>query len=320
MIEAKLAALWRDPSAAFAEDLRVRLKRLDIASASRRRWPGRSLTIPVLSATALTGMLVAVPQLRAAAASLLAKFRVVNFVAVPVNPDRVAALGSNQLDLGQLIGDQVQVLEDGTTTPVSSIAQAEALSGLKVRLPLWLPDQATIVDIAVTGERAVQVTGDAIRLRQVLDTLGISDLSVPDDLDGKTATIRVPPVVMVRYEHGGRHTRLFEAMSPEITLPVNIDLGALGEVGLRILGMSPSDAREFGRSIDWTNTLIVPIPPTARAFRQVDVGGNPGVWVGYQAPGESSTNMVLWSHDDRVFGLVSIQAMDQVLEMANSIQ
>jgi len=154
----------------------------------------------------------------------------------------------------------------------------------------------------------------------VMDALGIRDLRVPDGLDGQAVTIHVPPVAMVRYEHGSRHTRLFQARSPEVAVPDGVDLAALGEIGLRIFGLSREDARTFSRVIDWQTTLLVPLPPTARSFKEVDIAGSRGIAIQAQPPNASLTNIVLWSRGGRVFALMSVQGMSDVVQMANSVQ
>ena len=60
---------------------------------------------------------------------------------------------------------------------------------------------------------------------------------------------------------------------------------------------------------------------TAQSFKEIDISGNPGILIENSPPNESPTHIVLWSTGDRrVFGLVSIQGLSQVLEMANSIR
>ncbi len=125
---------------------------------------------------------------------------------------------------------------------------------------------------------------------------------------------------MVRYEHGNRRTRLFQALAPQVTLPTSVDLATLGEIGLRILGLSPDDARQFSRAIDWHTTLLVPVPPGVSSFRQITIGGRPGILMQHQPPDQSPTSVVLWSTTERVFALVSIDGLDQVLAMADSVR
>jgi hypothetical protein len=316
-IESRLGGLNAPPSSEFGDSLRARLAEIDRARPPRRGWRVSAFVAPAVVAGLLASL--ALPSVRVRAAAFLAQFRVVNFVAVPVDPDRVAALGASQLDLDSIIGGHVDVLQDAVPVDVSTVDQASALAGFDVHVPAWLPAASTVIQTAVVGPRAVRVTGDAARVRRVLDTLGLDDVDVPAALDGLVATVRIAPVVMIRYEHGTRHSRLFQSESPDVALSSDVSLARLGEIGLRMLGLSSDEARRFAASIDWTQTLVVPIPPTAQTFRRVSVDGEPGLVVTYQPPNESLTTLVMWSRGDRVYGLASVQAAGDVLAMADSI-
>jgi hypothetical protein len=318
MDDAVLNALHAEPPAEFSERLRSQLRRHEVAARAPRRWPVAKIAASAVLIAGVGG-LFSVPTVRAYAQSFLSLFRVVNFVAVPVDRGRMDAL--KQLDLPRLIGDSVEVMQDGgPPVPMVSLEQASAAAGFAVRVPSWLPPDGRIVEMAVRGAHVVRITADGARLQQLMDALGIRDVRVPDGFDGQTATIRVPPVVMVRFEHGGRHTRLFQTQSPEVALPAGVDPAALGEIGLRILGVARDDARQFARAIDWSTTVLVPVPPTARLLRQVNIGGHSGIAFEHQPPEEAVTTSVLWARDGRVFGLVSVQERSQVLDMANSIE
>ena len=315
-----LQAFKREPSPEFARTLRSQLRQQE-RPGKGSRWSLRSVAIPA-TAAATIALLLWVPAVRASAAAFLARFRVTNFVAIPVDPRRLDALHAQQLDVERLIGDHVQVLRDpGPPVTVATTDEAAAAAGFDLRLPQWLPADSKIVQISVVGEHAAQVTADSARLQQVMDALGIDDLHPPAGLDGQTAMIRVPPIVMVRYDDGKRRTRLFQSLAPEITLPPGVELSSLGEIGLRILGLTPQDAHHFAGAIDWQSTLLVPVPPTAQSFREIDVAGNHGILIEHDPPNELHTSIVLWSTGDgRVFGIVSSQGRSQVMEMANSIR
>ena len=106
-----------------------------------------------------------------------------------------------------------------------------------------------------------------------------------------------------------------------MTLPDSIDVQALGEIGLRILGLAPAEAKQFAQAMDWHTTLIVPVPPNASSFRQVNIGGHLGVMIQHQPRNQSPTNMIVWSTPDRVFALVSIQhSPRRSWQMANSVR
>jgi hypothetical protein len=269
----------------------------------------------------MVAVLITVPRVRASASEFLSLFRVVHIVAVPVNEGRLDRLKAENLEIGTLIGEHVQVVQDpGPPVTVASLDQAAAAAGMTLALPQWLPENTQVLETAVVGERVVRVTANSLRLQQVMDALGINDLTVPAGLDGQTVNVRVPPVVMIRYDHGKRRSRLFQARTPQLTLPDSINLQALGEIGLRILGLAPAEAKQFGQAIDWHSTLIVPVPPNASQFRQVTVNGHLAVGIDHQPRDQSPTHTIIWSTPERVFALVTIEGFEQALEMANSIR
>jgi hypothetical protein len=317
--DAWLHALRSDPSPLFKAQLRARLRVDEPVDDGRRDWFGRALV--VAAATVVVAVLISVPAVRGSVSQFLSLFRVVHFVPVPVQTNRLDRLEAEQLEIGRLIGEHVEVVQDpGPPAAVGSLDEAAAAAGMTLALPQWLPEGSTIMETTVRGEHVVRVTADAVRLQQVMDVLGINDLTVPEGLHGQVVNVRVPPVVMVRYQHGNRRTRLLQARAPQVTLPQSVNVQALGEIGLRILGLPAAEANQFARAIDWNTTFILPVPPTARSFRQVDIGGHLGVQIEYQPPDQSPTTMLLWSTGDRVFALVSIAHIEHVIGMANSIR
>lgn len=314
-----LHTLRSDPSPLFKAQLRERLRALEPAIDTRQDWPRRTLF--AAAAVFVVAVLIAVPGVRASVSEFLALFRVVNFVAVPLDTNRLDRLQAEHLEIGALIGEHVQVVQAaGPPVHVASVDQAAAAAGITLAVPQWLPDNTRVIETSVMGERVVRVTADAVRLQQVMDLLGINDLAVPEGLHGQVVNLRVPPVVMIRYESGNRRTRLFQALAPQVTLPRSVNVQALGEIGLRILGLPAREASQFARVIDWNSTLIFPVPPTARSFRQVTINGRLGVHIEHQPPNESPTHIVLWSTNDRVFALASIDHVEHVLAMAHSVR
>jgi hypothetical protein len=314
-----LHALRGDPPPQFKEHLRARLRALEPTIETRRDWPRRVLV--AAAAVLLVTVLVSVPAVRASVAQFVSLFRVVNFVAVPVDANRLARLKADNLGVDALIGENVQIVKaPGEPVKMSSVQEAAAFAGMTVATPQWLSPNTQVLDTAVVGEREVRVTANGERLQQVMDALGIDDLTVPAGLDGRVVDVRVPPVVVIRYDHGEQRTRLVQARSPQVTLPEGIDLRALGEIGLRILGLQAAEAKQFAQAIDWNSTLLVPVPPTASSFRQVNINGHLGVVIRHYPKNESPINTVIWSTPDRVFVLMSTQEWDQVLAMAQSVR
>jgi hypothetical protein len=318
--DAWLRALRTDPSPLFKAQLRERLRAQEPVSETRYDWLRRALVAAAV--VFVVGVLFSVPGVRALVAQFVALFRVINVVAVPVDSSRIEQLKAEQLEIGALIGEHVQIVQDpGPPVEVASFADASAAAGITLATPQWLPNNTRVIETAVMGERVLRVTADSLRLQQVMDALGINDLTVPAGLDGHVVNVRVPPVVMIRYDHqNGRRSRLFQARTPQLTLPNSIDVRALGDIGLRILGLAPREAKQFAEAIDWHTTLVVPVPPNASSFQQVDIGGHRGVLIQHQPRNQSPTSTIVWSTPERVFALVSIQHVADVMAMATSVR
>lgn len=319
-----------DPPPAFAERLRTRLRHEPDASSSRF---SRARTIPLVrvgvaaAAVMLTALLFALPPVRASAQAFLDLFRVVNFTAVPVGDDRIKALHSEKLDLEHLIGDQVEaVATPGPPQPYQTPEAAGAAAGFRVRLPSVLPPGLALTTIEMEGERAARITGNTAKLRQILEALDIRDVRVPEELNGQVATVRVPPMVHVRYQYADQRVDFLQGRSPVVTLPAGLDLPMLGEIGLRLLGLDSGEAHRLAQAIDWHSTLLVPVPANATSFRQVEVRGHRGLLVETAAPPVQGKerprrlNSLMWSEGGQVYAMNGQLGAVALLEMANAVQ
>jgi hypothetical protein len=209
----------------------------------------------------------------------------------------------------------------------TSVDEAGRAAGIDVRQPSHLPSGFALDTIYVDHESVGSVTINGAKLRALLDQLDLKDVEIPTGLDGQTITIRKPPIVVETYRRGGARLGLIQARSPEVALPPGTDLERLGEIGLRVLGLSSGEARKIAESIDWHSTLVVPVPINASSFRRITVNGHPGLLVtcesGFGPPHaerSSGGNMLLWSDDDRVYGLISGISGPELIEVAESVR
>ena len=193
-----------------------------------------------------------------------------------------------------------------------------------MRTPAWRPVGLEPQLIEVSADQTLRFTASTVKLKRVLDAFGIDDLSLPDGIDGQSATVHVPAIVRVTYRSQNRDVMLLQARRPEVSFPAGIDLASLAEIGLRVLGMKPGEAHRFAQNVDWRTTLIVPVPADVSVFRQVDVQGNPGlliVTVRRSARGVlPQDSRVLWSSGDSVFALVGNVQPTELFEMAQSVR
>ena len=320
-----LYALKQDPRPQFAGQLREVLRTQEQVPADRRRRFPVGRTLGYAAGVALVVGVATVPAVRTSAASFLAMFRQINFVAVPLDEERNGGVFENDaVDLPKLIGENVQILQDpGAPVPAASVAQAGDAAGYDVRVPAYLPAGTAQTAVMTRGALAMRITADSNRLQEVMNVLGITDIDAPVEMHGQVIDVRLSPIVSIAYHvscdgNCDRDMLLIQAQPPQVQVPGSVDLRALGEIGFRLLGFDAAEARRFAASIDWANTLLVPVPPMATAFRQVSINGRPGMFIEAQVPDPDRRgrrlNVLMWSGSDRIYALhgdVNEQEMTQ---------
>jgi hypothetical protein len=325
-----LHELRREPDPGFARALRERLRGVEDEAPARR-----FRLLPALASAAsiaLVALLFTVPAVRVAAQNALDLFRVRTFAPIEINSARLDQLRALHDQLGQdpsmLVLDKEQVLkEPGKPIVYPSVdlaGNAAGMPGLKQpRGPL--PNDMRFTKAEVTGEGSARFTVRIDKLRKVIELLGLTDVSVPEQLDGQQVTVHMPAIVQQEYANDKNHMTLVEAHSPEVALPAGADLRQLGELGLRILGLDANEARKVAGSIDWRSTLIVPVPTTAESFRQVQVNGHPGLFIRCEAPDENgkrhrSGALVIWTEGDHVLAAESDLPGDELLNLTQTLR
>jgi hypothetical protein len=318
----------RDPRPEFARGLRERLRSHEMP-ATGRAWAGIGLRPVLVGMVAVVAAVAAftLPSVRASAQAFLDLFRVRNFAAVSFDPERLKQLESGKLDVKELLGGQIESLkEPGAPRGVASAGEAGAMAGFVARQPTYLPSGFVADSAFVQGDAAARITIHGDKVRAVLDALDIRDLQLPPGLDGKTATVRVSPAVFLRYRNGENRLALVQSRSPEVDLPAGIDLPTLGEIGLRILGLAPAEARRIAQTTDWHTTVLVPVPTDASSFSQVDVNGNRGLLVettrrpNTKDGRRQAGSVLLWSDGDMVFALTGRLNRVDLVQMASSVR
>jgi len=322
--------LRRHPRPEFAATLHERLVQ---AEADRSEARGRLGPLWALAAAAAVAIaLIASPTLRAYATAFLDQFRVRNFAAVAVDPVRAEQLRDGTIDLKGLLGDRVETLEEpGPPKLYRDPLAAGAAAGLSLRLPTTLPLGLKADTVYATQAGGARLTVNGAKLRAVLDGLGLTDVTLPAGLAGAQVTVRTSPAVIISYRNESRAAELVQSRSPEVSLPQGLDLAQIGEIGLRIAGLSAADAHRFASTFDWRGTVLVPVPANASTFREVTVRGQRGLLITTEgAPSGKMPNgrllggrrgeVLLWTEGDAVFCLAGNIASDDLMVMANSIQ
>jgi hypothetical protein len=308
----------REPRAEFARGLRERLRSVEDAPAPRWR-PALHVTVGV----AVIAAAFLFPQVRASAQAMLDLFRVRQFTAVAFDESRMEKLRQLQeSQTSMLIFDSKEVLKDpGPDRTFESVDAAGAAAGLVLKKPAIVPRGMTLKTVKMEGEGELRFTIRSAKLRPLLDALDLRDVEIPTGFDGQPITVRKPAVVIQAFEKDRLRAALVQARTPEVSLPPGADLEKLGEVGLRALGLDAGEARSLARSIDWHSTLLVPVPATAANFRKLTVHGQQALLIETRrTETEGSRSILMWSEDDRVYGVLGNLGETELVQMAESVQ
>ena len=266
------------------------------------RW--RPVSIGVTAAICLA-ILFSFAPVRQAAAEFLGIFRVRTFAAIPVDPAQAQRLESlaESLDDGTF-GKPTTVREAGAPQPANDAAQASATAGFSVRMPTALPDGASLRSFNTQTGPALHFEIDPATLQALLSAAGVEGATIPD-VDTIAADVDVPVMVAQEYDLGGSATlTLVQAPSPEVALPAGIDPVAFGQLGLQALGIPADDAQRMAQEIDWTSTVIVPLPTDIARSTEVTVDGVTGLLLEETRQNRYGRGSVLvWERDGIVYSI-----------------
>jgi len=307
----------------------------------RAAWAG-------LAAMLVVASLFAFAPVRAAASQFLGLFRVRKFAVVSINPAALQNLDQAGGQIDQLLSDSVTFSQQPTEpVTVASAAEAAQKAGIPVRLPTALTSAPRLV--VEDGVNAT-VKVDLARVRAILELAGRSDIQLPNVLDGANVEFNVPPSVLAAYDcgeiaptvnitqpvgatrpklepvpsPGAACVTLVQLASPTVNTPPGADISQVGEAMLELLGLSPAEAQHFAQTIDWSSTLVIPLPQDAASFRDVTVDGVPGVLIQSNprsSGGPRSTHYALfWEKNGTVYSLSGTGDTSRGVEIANSLR
>ncbi len=282
----------------------------------------------------ILALILAFPGTRALAGELLNLFRVQQVTVIPIDFTGMKELTGNDAlgnQLDELIASSIETTQKpGNPQQAADAAQASQLAGFTVRLP----QNATPSQISVTGAAAFTIIVDRNKAQSLLDEAGRTDLVLPASMQGARILVNIPASVSISYgdcpkpqaedsETMGRRysdcVMLAEIPSPTVNAPADVDVAQLAQLGLEFTGMSRAEAAAFTRSIDWTSTLVVPIPRNAASYQQVSVDGVTGTLI-QRAADAYPQYALIWVKNGIVYTISGLGInSQQAIDMANSL-
>ncbi len=295
----------------------------------------------MVAIVALLAVSMMFPPVRAWAEGMLAQFRVEKVSVVSIDPTRFQELG-----VGTGLSKQItQLLSDSTTMTkkpeaphtVASAAEASTQAGFQVRLPTSRSDKP---QLTVQGGAAFELTVNRARAQQLLNEAGASNLVLPASIDGAIIKVNIPVGIAAGYGDCPNLTQtedvtspngspgraminciiLTEIPSPTVNAPPNLDVEQLAELGLQFTGMTKEQAHAYAQTVDWTSTLVVPIPRNAAQYKPVTVDGVNGYLI--QRPlGDAPQYAIVWVKDSIIYAVGGVGSdTTAALAIANSLK
>lgn len=300
--------------------------------------------IPAL--LALT-VIFALPSARAFASELLDLFRIQRVTVVPVDFTGLEQLDNNGVgsNISQLISESVTISsEPGDPVNAVNADEASQLAGFTVRVP----QNMTPSRISVMSGAAFSFIIEREKAQTLLNEAGRSDLVLPEDVDGTEVSVNIPSSVSIAFgtcpepssdsatereieretsQEGSPAQNyadciiLAQIPSPEVSAPASLDIAKLAQIGLEFTGMSAEEAAEFTSTVDWTSTLVVPIPKNAASYEQVTVDGVTGTLIERPDDGDDAPRFALfWVKDGILYTIGGLGGDAQTaLDIANSL-
>ncbi|MGA3087042.1 MAG: zf-HC2 domain-containing protein [Terriglobales bacterium] len=297
-------------------------------------------------------ILLGVNPVRTWAQRMLAMLRVEKIAVVTIDPSTLATSGESDSRpyklINQFIADNVVVtLDPGRPEVVSSLTQAAELTGrpLETLGRLGAPQS-----IEVNGETAFQMTINRDRIETLLDEVGRSDIRIPESANGALITVHIPKTVFltygdcpVRHRHAisdapsraeviaerkmdrmasastNNCTYFIQAPSPTVGVPAEVNMPEIAQAALQLAGMNSTEARAFCQTVDWSSTLVVPIPRNTSSYQIVTVDEVEGTLI-TETLSQGNRYSLLWVKNGVIHSLAGHGNASDALTLAASLQ
>ncbi|MEZ5366303.1 MAG: hypothetical protein R2748_29195 [Bryobacterales bacterium] len=229
--------------------------------------------------------------------------------------------------LAQALSETVEeVKKPGPSQQASSREEASAMAHLTARLPAGVIEQP---NLTVNDSASFEMTVDLARFEQMLEIIGRSDVQVPAELDQAHVRFDLFESLRARYgncwEEGAKPSpecfQLVQTRTPSVVSTPEIDLGQIAKLGLEVSGMSSDEAELMTSAIDWTSTLVIPMPKDQARHEEIEVDGGRGVLVTFHRDDvEMQGYGIFWVRNGITYMLTGTGDTGFGLQMANSLE
>jgi anti-sigma factor RsiW len=276
----------------------------------------------------LVTVTLTVPPVRTLAGNLLGLFRVQRIEFTPVDEEALPdeeTLEAVAPEIERMFDETLVITMEGETETLDE-AGARARTEFPVRLPAVAEDP---VRYEWTPPVHIAMQVDLQRLRALFAELGYRDVDLPRALDGETVEAQFEGTLTAMYgacddeSPTGQDCMVFVQMpSPTATAPEDLDVDRLGRVYLELLGVPDDEAARLSERVDWTTTLVVPLPHHVNLTHEmVHVDGVEGALIHSESGYRPSPEYLLtWIRDGVVYAVTGKGDPAAALELARSLE
>ena len=281
----------------------------------------------VVTLVVVISFMLTFAPIRALANDFLALFRIQKIEFVEFNPldlpNSEDSLRTAAMEIERLLNEEVDITLHGDPQIVAQTT-AQEMTNFTVRFPEM---ENLSSRITVQPKFDMKLRLNLAEIRSLFTAIGYGSVNLTETLDGAEIQATFENSVVTALGQCAENasgssanedcTVFIQTPSPSVSAPPELDLQQLGQLYLQMLGMKSSQATRFSRNIDWTTTLVVPIPSTEATYKDVVVDGVPGTII----EGRQHNEVVLmWVKGDIVYALVGTGEADTLLDVANSIE
>jgi hypothetical protein len=295
--------------------------------------PRLRLVWGALLVIAILAVAFSLPPVRAIANDFLGLFRVQQVAAVPFDPLNLPDnFNMDTTAITQLVANNLKTETVGQAQEDVTTEQASSLAGIPIRLPsspLLVPETPKL---SVQPGIKMSFKVDLPRIQALLSEAGYGDIKLPKELDGTTVNAELPVIVTAFYGLGNEGapigndpdqagnwcnacTVLVQLASPTVDTPAGVDLAAIGKAYLRFTGMTEAEAESFSQTVDWTTTLVIPVPNSDK-HETVSVDGVNGMLIQQY----ELKYTLIWVKDGILYALDGYGTRQNALDIANSLK
>lgn len=313
LVEADSAEIQSSPHAALRRFKQSAFPSQPVRSKSIMNTQ-RNTILGAVIALALLVSVATIPATRAWASDMLSVFRVAKFAPISVSPQQLAML-EEIMDSGEEFypgdiefSEEPEPGREVNTLSEAADYQAELLgydAGIRTLDGFGEPS----IYVQPGGEATLTINLESAR--NLLAAANIDPQLLPDALDAQQVTALASPSVMQEFDS----VYLMQMVAPVINYPDGVNPQPIGKALLMLLGMDEGEATRVSSSIDWTSTLLMPIPSEFATFSEVSVDGGAGLAI--MAADGTGENMLMWQAGGHVYMLSAENAdTDDLLDIA----